>query len=154
MAFKKVEKVEKKDYTEIAKELYLIKAQQKSLEKKEKELKAEMQEFLKKQPVDAKKNAYLAFNDSSGKLAYIKYEARQSVSLNNEKAMEYFKRKKLLDRVYKSETNYYFDQNEIALLVSENKVPFEDLEKISDKTLNYAIKFMKTKEEESAEGET
>lgn len=147
MRLKKVAEEPKVNYTDLARELYTINTQKKALEKREKELKAIVQEYLYKQQVDAKKNAYLAFTDSSGKLCYVKHEARQSASINTERAKEYFARKNLLDVVYKEEIHYYFDEEEISMLVSEGTVPFEDLESITDRTLNYAVKFTKSKDE-------
>ena len=119
---------------------------QKKLAKTEKRL-DELEEYLKKQPVDAKKNAYLAFQDSEGKMSYLKYEARQSTSLDSDKAYEFFSANGLLEKVYKTVESSYFDEEEIAMLVSDGTISFEDLESITSKSLSYAMKVIKEKEE-------
>lgn len=137
----------KRNYVDIAKEFAIIKIQKKSLEVREKALKSELEEYLKKQPVDAKKNAYLAFQDSEGKMSYLKYEARQSTSLDSDKAYEFFSANGLLEKVYKTVESSYFDEEEIAMLVSDGTISFEDLESITSKSLSYAMKVIKEKEE-------
>ena len=79
LKIKKTEKVEKKDYFSLAREIHVINQQRLSLEKREKELKKELSEFLSKQPLDAKKNFYLPFDSADGKSYYAKWEARKSM---------------------------------------------------------------------------
>jgi hypothetical protein len=143
----KIKKVETENYFEIAKELYVVNLQRKALDKKEKELKEKLTVGLKKQPTDVKHNAYLAFTTADGKTAYAKYEARQSVCLNTERAKEFFSAKGLLEKVYKSVESFYFDEGEIEALVANEAISFTDLENISDKNISYAVKFVAKKDE-------
>lgn len=148
MAIRKVEKKEeKKNYFEMAKELYLINQQRSALEKREKALKLEMSEVMKSQPKDTKQNSYLAFKTVDGKDYFVKYEARQSMCLNSDRAKEFLREKGFLDRVMKQEVREYLDESEIEALVANGDIQFEDFETLIDKNTTFALKFVAKKEE-------
>lgn len=147
MKIKKVEKPTEKNYFELAKELHIVNQQRAFMEKREKELKAEMIELMKKQPKDTKQNSYFAFQTADGKDYFVKYEARQSMALNSDRAKEFLREKGFLDRVMKQEVREYLDETEIEALVANGDMPFEDFEKLIDKNTTFALKFVAKKEE-------
>ena len=73
-------------------------------------------------------------------------QARKSVKLNDEKAREFFKNKKLYDQVI--DIKEVLNEDKIEQLVIDEKITIEDIESISETKTTYAIdiKLKETKE--------
>lgn len=147
MKIKKAEKIEKKDYFSLAREIHLINQQRLALEKREKELKKELTEFMSKQPLDAKKNFYLPFDSADGKTYYAKWEARQSMSLSLDKIKEVFAGKEFLPEIVQKVEQEYVNEDVISELCVNGDISFEEFESITNRSISWALKFVNKKEE-------
>jgi hypothetical protein len=126
------------------------------IEKKEEKLKKELDEYITKNvQADARGNRYFFAVDYVGKDIILKKEARKSVSLNEEKAILLFTRKKLINRVLKIRETQYLDEEAIEELIEDGEVTTKEIESITDVTVGYAIKMVKRTEieEDVAEDE-
>lgn len=127
---------------DIVHELTVLKDRKKDIEKREKELKEQLGTILEAEGVkDSKGNFKLVVGD---KLA--QKQARKSVKLNREKAEEFFKSIGIWDEVIEIKEEINEDYVEQALLA--DKFSMEELEKISDIKVTYAIVINDYKPEE------
>ena len=127
---------------DIVHELTVLKDRKKDIEKREKELKEQLGTILEAEGVkDSKGSFKLVVGD---KLA--QKQARKSVKLNREKAEEFFKSIGIWDEVIEIKEEINEDYVEQALLA--DKFSMEELEKISDIKVSYAIVINDYKPEE------
>ena len=127
---------------DIVHELTVLKDRKKDIEKREKELKEQLGTILEAEGVkDSKGSFKLVVGD---KLA--QKQARKSVKLNREKAEEFFKSIGIWDEVIEIKEEINEDYVEQALLA--DKFSMEELEKISDIKVTYAIVINDYKPEE------
>ena len=123
-------------------ELTVLKDRKKDIEKREKELKEQLGTILEGEGVkDSKGSFKLVVGD---KLA--QKQARKSVKLNREKAEEFFKSIGIWDEVIEIKEEINEDYVEQALLAE--KFTMEELEKITDIKVSYAIVINDYKPEE------
>jgi len=123
-------------------ELTVLKDRKKDIEKREKELKDQLGQILEVEGIkDSKGSFKLVVGD---KLA--QKQARKSVKLNREKAEEFFKSIGIWEEVIEIKEEINEDFVEQALLAE--KFTMEELEKISDIKVSYAIVINDYKPEE------
>ena len=65
------------------------------------------------------------------------------VSFNEERTIAFFKKRKLIDLVYKTKEVKYFDEEEINNLYQCGDITADELQSITDVTTTYATKFVK-----------
>ena len=139
---KKKSTVVARSVEDIVHELTVLKDRKKDIEKREKELKEQLGTILEAEGVkDSKGSFKLVVGD---KLA--QKQARKSVKLNREKAEEFFKSIGIWDEVIEIKEEINEDYVEQALLA--DKFSMEELEKISDIKVTYAIVINDYKPEE------
>lgn len=127
---------------DVVHELTALKDRKKDIEKREKELKEQLGIILEGEGVkDSKGSFKLVVGD---KLA--QKQAKKSVKLNREKAEEFFKSIGIWDEVIEIKEEINEDSVEQALLAE--KFTMEDLEKITDIKVSYAIVINNYKPEE------
>ena len=131
------------DVEQLTKELKTISIQKAILEKRDKEIKSSLTEvYFGNASRDNKGNSfYQSSNDSQ---LILKREARTSISLNEEKALEFFNSRGLLGVVTKRELVFLDDA--IAQLVVDEEITPDELESICDKKVTFAYKFVKATE--------
>ena len=123
-------------------ELTVLKDRKKDIEKREKELKDQLGQILEVEGIkDSKGSFKLVVGD---KLA--QKQARKSVKLNREKAEEFFKSIGIWEEVIEVKEEINEDFVEQALLAE--KFTMEELEKITDIKVSYAIVINDYKPEE------
>ena len=130
-------------YEEKCRRFYEVKRQKGILEKEEAELKKDLDAYVDLTPADTKGNRYFYSTDYAGNRIILEREARKKVSFNEERAIAFFKRRKLLDLVYKTKEVKYFDEEEINNLYQCGDITAEELQSITDVTTTYATKFIK-----------
>ena len=139
---KKKTKVVARSVDDVVYELTSLKDRKKDIEKREKELKAQLGEILEGEGIkDSKGSFKLVVGD---KLA--QKQARKSVKLNREKAEEFFKSIGIWDEVIEIKEEINEDSVEQALLAE--KFSMEELEEITDIKVTYAIVINDYKPEE------
>ena len=127
---------------DIVHELTVLKDRKKDLEKREKELKGQLGTILEGEGVkDSKGSFKLVVGDK-----LVQKQARKSVKLNREKAEEFFKSKGIWEEVIEIKEEINEDLVEQALLAE--KFTMEELEKITDIKVSYAIVINDYKPEE------
>lgn len=123
-------------------ELTVLKDRKKDIEKREKELKGQLGTILEGEGVkDSKGSFKLVVGDK-----LVQKQARKSVKLNREKAEEFFKSIGIWEEVIEIKEEINEDYVEQALLA--DKFSMEELEKISDIKVTYAIVINDYKPEE------
>lgn len=127
---------------DIVHELTVLKDRKKDIEKREKELKEQLGTILEGEGVkDSKGNFKLVVGDK-----LVQKQARKSVKLNREKAEEFFKSIGIWEEVIEVKEEINEDLVEQALLAE--KFTMEELEKITDIKVSYAIVINDYKPEE------
>lgn len=127
---------------DIVHELTVLKDRKKDIEKREKELKEQLGIILEGEGVkDSKGSFKLVVGDK-----LVQKQARKSVKLNREKAEEFFKSIGIWDEVIEIKEEINEDFVEQALLAE--KFTMEELEKITDIKVSYAIVINDYKPEE------
>lgn len=127
---------------DIVYELTVLKDRKKDIEKREKELKEQLGTILEGEGVkDSKGSFKLVVGDK-----LVQKQARKSVKLNREKAEEFFKSIGIWEEVIEIKEEINEDFVEQALLAE--KFTMEELEKITDIKVSYAIVINDYKPEE------
>lgn len=127
---------------DIVHELTVLKDRKKDIEKREKELKDQLGQILEAEGVkDSKGSFKLVVGDK-----LVQKQARKSVKLNREKAEEFFKSIGIWEEVIEVKEEINEDFVEQALLAE--KFTMEELEKITDIKVSYAIVINDYKPEE------
>lgn len=134
-------------YEDKCRRFYEVKRQKGLLEKEEAELKKELDSYVDRTiPTDTKGNRYFYSTDYNGNKIILEREARKKITINEERAIEFFRKKNLLNLVYKTKEVQYFDEEEISNLYQCGTITAEEVQSISDITTSYATKFVKSVE--------
>lgn len=135
-------KIPTRSVEDIVEELVKLKERKKDIEKREKQLKEDLEIIL----------VHEGLKDSKGNISMIvgnrlaQRQARKSVKIDKEKAEQFFKERNLWDKVVKIEE--VLDEDAIEQLVIEGKISVEDLETITNVKTTYAIIIKDYKQEE------
>lgn len=150
-AVKKVTKKEltQNDYINAIRELNTLTTERLTIKKREDELKKIINPYLDTSITpDANGHRFYKTTDLSGNSLIIKREAKKSVTIDDDKARDFFKDNDLLDRVLVVETVEKWDEDEIENLLAEELITVEDIGNITNTKVTYATTFVKVKEEE------
>lgn len=135
-------KIPTRSVEDIVEELVKLKERKKDIEKREKQLKKDLETIL----------VHEGLKDSKGNISMIvgnrlaQRQARKSVKIDKEKAEQIFKERNLWDKVVKIEE--VLDEDAIEQLFIEGKLSPEDLESITKTKTTYAIIIKDYKQEE------
>lgn len=135
-------KIPTRSVEDIVEELVKLKERKKDIEKREKQLKKDLEIIL----------VHEGRKDSKGNTSMIvgnrlaQRQARKSVKIDKEKAEIFFKARNLWDKVSRIEE--VLDEDAIEQLFIEGKISAEDLETITDVKTTYAIIIKDYKQEE------
>lgn len=135
-------KIPTRSVEDIVEELVKLKERKKDIEKREKQLKKDLETIL----------VHEGRKDSKGNTSMIvgnrlaQRQARKSVKIDKEKAEIFFKARNLWDKVSRIEE--VLDEDAIEQLFIEGKISAEDLETITDVKTTYAIIIKDYKQEE------
>lgn len=113
-----------------------LREEKKTIDTRMKKLSEEIKKYAEANGVKNDKGSFYSENDSFtfGKMA------KKSVSLIQDKAIEFFKRRKLLNAIKVVET---IDEDAVEKYINEGKISFEELESITDTKVSYSIDIKK-----------
>jgi hypothetical protein len=139
----------KPDVDALVNELSRIHKQKAILEKRDKEIKLIITDhYFNSAQKDNRGNSFYETTFLDGTPAILKREARTTIKLDYQKAMEFFSNKNLLKEV--AEQKWVFSDESIEQALAGEKITYDELESICEKKVTYAIKFVKATEDEDA----
>ena len=118
------------------------------LQKKEKKQKEELDKLFADIETDSNGHAYMEAETADGKPLILARQARKSISINVEKAKEFFSSRKMLPRFLRTRTEEYIDEAELQSAVEQKELSVEDMREITDTKVVYATAFIKARETE------
>lgn len=166
----------KTEYENYQLELYRLKQQKSLIEKREKELKQRLDEYMTSiLTPDSKGHYTFTVVDESGNRIHLQKQARKSISLNEERAIEYLEERglshaiiekdviaeevteeQIIDVLMKHAPHFLdkknvVDESSLEQLVQEGAIPMEDFEKLCDIKITYAMTFIDDKKMQQGE---
>ena len=166
----------KTEYENHQLELYRLKQQKSLIEKREKELKQRLDEYMTNVLTPDSKGHYtFTVVDENGNRIHLQKQARKSISLNEERAAEYLEEHGLTQAIVEKDViaeevteeqiievlmrhaphfldkKNVVDESSLEQLVQEGTIPMEDFEKLCDIKITYAMTFIDDKKMQQGE---
>lgn len=116
-----------------------LREEKKTIEARMKKLSEDIKDYAEKNGVKDDKGSFYAENNSFtfGK------QAKKSISFIQDKALEFFKKRKLVEAIKVVET---IDEEAVEKYIKDGAITFKDLEEITETKVTYAIDIKKKEE--------
>lgn len=135
----------------LAKNLQFVKLQIRDLQKREKELKLQLDTYIDGNvKEDEKGNRFFKFNFNDVPMLVVR-QARKSVSVSIDKCKEVFA-SDILCKIIKETITENVDESAMEELISEECISMDELASVTDTKITYATVIVEEKEEEVDDG--